>query len=158
MKRKKSDGKNAPRWITVRREDPNRPPRFKQNLSGFSLVEVMAATLILVMVITPILQLFSYSILATTSSGRQFQAINYAQELMEILKANVSYQSVTVGEYNAATLYQLGITPEPPAGLAPWVTISEEDRSLGLYRVNVKVQWQVKQTRSVQLTTLVLRR
>ncbi|NLC08191.1 MAG: prepilin-type N-terminal cleavage/methylation domain-containing protein [Syntrophomonadaceae bacterium] len=132
--------------------------RLKTEQTGFSLIEVLAAILIIAVAITPLYYVFTYNSLVIADSGRRTQAVLYAQELMERLKANPHSLGLATGEYDASNLDQLGIVEAPPVGLVPLVTIAWENQSLGLYRVTVKVQWQLRKVREVELTTLLFSR
>jgi prepilin-type N-terminal cleavage/methylation domain-containing protein len=134
------------------------PDRLKTEQKGFSLIEVLAAILIIAVTITPIYYVLTYNSLVIAASGRQTQAMLYAQEIMERLKANPHSLGVAEGEYDASNLDQLGISEAPPVGLVPLVIIAWENQSLGLYRVTVKVQWQLRKVREVELTTLLFSR
>jgi len=128
---------------------------YKGNKHGFSLIEVLAAILILVTAVIPILYVFSYCTMVSFISGRQIQVIQYAIELMEYIRANSVLLGLNEGIYDANNLFELGIDENPPEGLMPNITVVWENQQLSLYRVSVNIQWQAQRSRNFKLTTLI---
>lgn len=120
---------------------------------GFTLIELLASILILAATVSPILCVFSYGLRVSASSGRQTQAVYYAQELMEKVRSNSS--NLVVGCYDADELYILGLSTSPPEGMIPSVNIIWENQNWGLYRVIVNIQWGLSPVKNVRLITLL---
>ncbi len=131
-----------------------RIPR-RQAAAGFTLVEVLAALLILTTAVLPILAAFAFCSQVTLNAGRQVQALYYAAEVLEDVQANAAAQELPAGVYDAGNLSELGIPESPPAGLNPEVIVVWENQPLCLYRVTVHIQWQTQRAEDLSLTTLI---
>jgi len=118
-------------------------------------VEVLAALLILVTAILPILAAFTFCSQVNLNAGRQIQALYYAAEVLEDIQANAAAQELSAGVYDAGNLSELGILESPPAGLNPAVIVAWENQTLCLYRVTVNIQWQAQRPDNLGLTTLI---
>jgi len=101
------------------------------------------------------LYVFSYCTMISFISGRQIQVIQYAEELMEYIRANSVLLGLNEGIYDANNLFELGIDENPPEGLMPNITVDWENQQLSLYRVSVNIQWQAQRSRNFKLTTLI---
>jgi hypothetical protein len=131
-----------------------RSPRWRDE-AGFTLVEVLAALLILTAAVLPILAAFTFCSQVNLNAGRRIQALYYAAEVLEDVQANAAFQELPVGVYDAGNLFELGILESPQAGLDPEVIVAWDNQSLGLYRVTVNIQWQTQRSEDLELITLI---
>lgn len=137
-----------------------RPAVLGKIAPGFSLIEVLAALLILVAALLPILTVFAFCSKLNLYAGRQIQALYYAAEVLEEIQANpADYELPPAGAsvYDTGGLSSLGILGNPPAGFNPEVIVDGKNQPPGLYRitVTVNVQWRTRQPSSVSLTSLI---
>ncbi len=123
--------------------------------AGSTLVEVLAALLILTVAVLPILTAFTFCSQVNLNAGRRIQALYYAAEVLEDIQANAVAQELPAGVYDAGNLSELGILESPPAGFNPGVIVAWENQARSLYRLTVNVQWQTQRQENLELTTLI---
>ena len=123
--------------------------------AGSTLVEVLAALLILSVAVLPILAAFTFCSQVNLNARRRIQALYYAAEVLEEIQANAAAQERPARIYDAGNLTELGIPESPPVSFNPEVIVAWENQPLSLYRVTVNVEWQTQRSENLELTTLI---
>ena len=121
--------------------------------SGFTLMEVLIATMIMVVVLATLVYGLSQCSNLTETVRNQDAALNAAQaKLEEIANSDLSY----IMSYNGTTFNVTGL----PSNAQGWVGVSKASTYTNdLYNVTVKIIWQQRGGRRVTraLTTTFIR-
>jgi len=111
------------------------PTSFK-NRCGFTLIEVLVATMILAICIVVILQLFSGGLKSSRVSGDYTRAIFYAREKMEeFLLFNELTDMVLEGEYTDGFTWKATIQSIEPG------ENEETQLPVDIFNIDVEVRW-----------------
>lgn len=124
--------------------------RKRSSLTGFTLVELMIATAILVVVIVGLLSVFIHSIFLNESNGNLVTAINDAQYVLEQIKS-LPYGNITnfTADFDSDQFSNLENET---------VTFPDDDVGATIANITVSVNWTERQrSRSVQLSTHITR-
>ncbi len=111
-----------------------------RNNAGTSLIEVLAALLIVALVTASVLGLFRQGLLWNRGAALRTQSIAYGQAVIEELKAHPD--NIKTDPDGVAAGLQTGI--EPPPGIESRVYVTCYDRSMLLYQIEVDLAWKVK--------------
>lgn len=126
------------------------------NQKGLSLIEVLVASVILIMVVSVTAVIFTSVSSANWSTGRRAQALNYAQGLMEFMRTHNQDLLSQQGTWQDEEIADLGYLEPIPEGISPRIEIALYDEELDLAKVHVLVEWQMSgQALKTELVTLV---
>jgi prepilin-type N-terminal cleavage/methylation domain-containing protein len=127
--------------------------KHKSNESGFTLLEVVLAMVIIGIVIVPVMGLFSGSQIRYDRSTEETIAVNLAQQKMEEIVGGEMEEVIENPdswiefENYAGFFYQVDLTPPEENGP------SDQDK-LKLYKIDVRVQYQAGgKTQELALST-----
>jgi len=137
--------------------------------TGYSLVEILIALMIMAMVVTPLMGMMVTSHYARATAGRKTEAANLAREKMEAVKAEgfeATYQAYQNGNYpqkeDGQAKNSSGLPPEftrktrvtPEA-----MSVAGLSDDLSLFTVEVEVTWEEREEkRSLSLVSYLSRR
>ena len=103
---------------------------------GFSLLEVIAAILLLAIAFTALMKVAGSSISLTQNAAEHSEAAMYARSLLDSAFVGQPLQpGNTSGRFNAKYRWQLSVTPRNQAGTVP------PDALLHLYQLDLNVLW-----------------
>lgn len=110
------------------------------NNAGTSLIEVLAALLIVALVTASVLGLFRQGLLWNRGAALRTQSIAYGQAVIEEFRAHPDY--IKINPDGAAAGLSTDI--EPPPGIESRVYINSYDSNLLLYQIEVDLAWKVE--------------
>jgi prepilin-type N-terminal cleavage/methylation domain-containing protein len=125
---------------------------------GFSLIELMIASLILTVGVAALIYCISYSLQKSREPYNRSVAMDLAQQKLEELR-NEDYSLLASGHDVNAQGAQISIDPYgQPGGMftRQWV-VQEDTPMAGTKTVGVTVSWQAMQVLSVGVTTIIAR-
>jgi Tfp pilus assembly protein PilV len=118
--------------------------RLIKDNSGLTLIEVLIATTIMIIVLIPIMNLFTTSILNFQSAGNKTQLLTAGEAIMEKITAGENY---TAGQQ---------LNYEAISGIKYDLSISSYNGDNSLQKVDLKVYWQDSPDNFITLTTIRL--
>lgn len=107
---------------------------------GTSLIEVLAALVIVSLVIGSALSFFTRGMAWNQGAAMRTSAIYYGQALIEEIKA----YPVKIHENLSGDQAALALDVEAPKGISSRVFISRYDAALHLYLIRVELVWKVR--------------
>ncbi|MBF0496417.1 MAG: type II secretion system protein [Deltaproteobacteria bacterium] len=119
--------------------------------AGFTLMEVMAALIIMSIALTTIMQLFSGGLRNVTLASEYSRAVDAADEYTaKILQSPIEIGPNVAEDEKDGFFYRMEVAPwegfDPEVSLVPYLTV---------YRITVTVSWGTKDDRrQVQVVTL----
>ncbi|TAM63561.1 MAG: prepilin-type N-terminal cleavage/methylation domain-containing protein [Rhodanobacter sp.] len=118
------------------RPGPRPPVPGPRSHSGFSLLEVIAAMLLLAIVFTALMQVAGGAIRLTQNAAAHSEAAMWARSLLDSAYVGEPIRpGSSAGQFNAKYRWRLNVTPWNLAGIAP------PGASLQLYRLDLDVRW-----------------
>jgi general secretion pathway protein I len=110
--------------------------RSSRHQSGFSLIEVIAAILLLAIAFTALMQVAGASVKLTQNAAEHSEAALWARSKLDSVFVGQALQpGSTSGQFNAKFRWQLDVTPWTQAGAAP------PNAPLHLYQLDLDVLW-----------------
>ncbi len=120
----------------------------KRRARGFSLLEVIAAVMLLAIVFAALMQVAGGSLNQTARASSRSQAALWAQSKMETLGRLEPLQGGhSEGRFDATYRWQLEVTP--------WDAVPADDPGLRLYKLDLDVLWgEGAQTHTLRFVSL----
>ena len=116
------------------------PPACQQ--SGFSLLEVIAAVMLLAIAFTALIRVAGSSLNLTTNAAQRSEAAMVARSVLDsAFVLEPTRPGSTSGRFDQQFRWQLDVAPWNPAGAAKPAATPEPEASLRIYQLNLDVLW-----------------
>jgi prepilin-type N-terminal cleavage/methylation domain-containing protein len=137
---------------------PLKDNRYKNNYQGMTLIEVLAALILLSILAVTLVGIFTPTASWIYGARKETTACNYAAAVLEDLRSNraVLASGVTRQTPSSLSLDETEYKPADCPTMQAYISMSSRTESTAIFDIAVTVEWtEGSQTRSMKLMTIM---
>ncbi|MBM7662315.1 prepilin-type N-terminal cleavage/methylation domain-containing protein [Bacillus mesophilus] len=132
-----------------------------KNENGITLIELLAAIVIVGIVLVPLLTVMTGSFTRTVAQGKDTQLSYYGQEVMEIIREQGYEEGTSATEYyclkdrGCVTIQDTSVTYDAKVTITADPDPDDINTTIPIYEITIEVESQTDSTNRYELVTVV---